>query len=309
MATGSQPNMLNFKTSQNVLSSDGVLSLKECPQSICILGSGAVGVEFADFFAKLKVTIHVIEMAGQILPSEDTDLAKVLQKSLERQGVKFHLNNTIQKIVDTEGSVIVTLSDGTTLETAKLLVAVGRQFQNEQWQLQLGSRGEVLVDSNYQTSAPQVWAIGDMIGQGLLAHLAIHQGLQSVHNMLGEKVKTLNTVPSGIFTTPEIASVGVKQKSMSSAMAVYRFELNHLGKMQAINQNDGFIKMIVDSATKKVLGVALIGPHVVDLISEATIAIEHGLTAYDLAATIHPHPTLSEALWEVAMQAIDVPIH
>jgi dihydrolipoamide dehydrogenase len=309
LATGSQPNMLNFKNSQNVLSSDGVLSLKECPTSICVLGSGAVGVEFANFFAKLRVTIHVIELAGQILPSEDADVAKILQKSLERQGVKFHLNNTIQKIVDNADSVIVTLSDGTTLETSKLLVAVGRQFQNEQWQLQLGSRGEVLVDRNYQTSSPHVWAIGDMIGQGLLAHLAMHQGIQAVRHMLGENVRPLNTVPTGIFTTPEIASVGVKQKNMTPSMSLHCFELNHLGKMQAINQNDGFIKMIVDSATKKVLGVALIGPHAVDLISEAALAIEHGLTAHDMAATIHPHPSLSEALWEVSMQAIGVPIH
>jgi dihydrolipoamide dehydrogenase len=311
LATGTKPRIAPFKKSDKVITSDELLQLKNLPQSMAVIGAGAVGLEFAQYLSEMKVKVTVIEMADQILPGEDRDVAELLQKCLERQKIKFILGQKIQNLVEDQ-KISLTL-DSKTIEVDGVLVATGRQFNNADFEkagIKLGARGEVWVNENFETSLPGVYAVGDMIGKELLAHAAIHQGLCVVR---AQNIVPLQNVPACLYTNPEVASVGLHFDKLSdqekNTVAVSKFMLNHLGKMQAIAENEGFVKLIYEKKSGIILGVSLIGPHVSEMAAYATMLVDKKITVQEVAATIHPHPTVSEGIWEAAMQASGLGIH
>jgi len=310
LATGTKPRITPFKKSDKVMTSDELLQLKNLPESMAVIGAGAVGLEFAQYLSERKIKVTVLEMADQILAGEDKDVAELLQKCLERKKIKFILGQKIQDL--TEGDKVSITLDSKKIEVDQVLVATGRQFNNidfEKAGVKLGARGEVLVNESFETSLSGVFAVGDMIGKELLAHAAIHQGLKVIDTITGKKRNGMGSVPACLYTNPEVASVGIKEKHMTDAMAISKFQLNHLGKMQAIAENEGFVKLIYEKKSGVILGVSLIGPHVSEMAAYAALLVDKKVTVQEVAATVHPHPTVSEGIWEAAMQATGLGIH
>ncbi len=310
LATGTKPRVAPFKKSDKVITSDELLQLKQLPETMAVIGAGAVGLEFAQYLSEMKVKVTVIEMAEQILPGEDRDVAELLQKCLERKKIKFILGQKIQDLSETQ-KISLTL-DSKKIEVDQVLVATGRQFNNSEFEksgIKLGARGEVQVDAHFETSLPGVFAVGDMIGKELLAHASIHQGLKVVDQISGIKSEAMGAVPACLYTNPEVAGVGLKEKNIKEGQAVSKFQLNHLGKMQAIAENEGFVKLIYDQKSGVILGVSMIGPHVSEMAGYAALLVDKKITVQELARTIHPHPTVSEGIWEAAMSAAGLGIH
>ena len=314
IATGSAP--VVFKglphDKENVLTSDDILELKEIPSSLLIIGGGSVGIEFAYIYNALGCEVTVIEVMDEILPTSDKDVGSALRRSLSKKGIKFLTQTELTHIEIIENSVETTVkkNDGETetFQSEKVLLAMGRKPETEDSGLEalnLEFNGRFIdVDENMQTSQSGIYAIGDITGPPLLAHLASAQGLLVAHNIAGSDYPPINsnTIPKVTYTNPQVASVGMTQDEAEMAdydLKVARFPFISNGKAQTIGEEEGFIKVVTDKSSGEILGVHLIGHEVSELIGGMSLAMSLEATNLEVSANIFPHPTISEVFAEV----------
>jgi dihydrolipoamide dehydrogenase len=323
VATGSVPIPLPIPgiESQGVIDSTGALSLTAIPESMLIIGGGVIGCEFAYIYHSLGTKITIVEMLPQILPEEDGEVAAALRTSMERAGMKIFTNSQVARIdsgKESKKSVTFSGSDGeSTVEVEKVLVSVGRRANTANMGLEkLGikmDRGTIIVDEYLRTNIPHIFSAGDCIGNWLLAHVASMEAEIAVENALGESKKMDYTaVPSCIFTHPEIGSAGLNEKQAKEKgleVNVGKFPMVACGRAQAENETEGFVKVVVEKASGKILGAQILGHRATDLIAELTLAIQMGAKAQDVIDTIHAHPTLSEPTREAVLKAEGRPLH
>jgi len=319
LATGSEPRGVPGIAfdGERVLSSTEALEMPELPKTFLIVGGGVIGMEFASMLSSLGTTVTVVEMLPQVLPMEDPMLVRVLQGVLQKQGVTFHVNTKVEKAESTAHGVRADISGGATVEAERVLVATGRRLNSAGLGLEtIGvavDGGAIRVNERMETSVAGIYAIGDVTGEYLLAHAASMQGLVAAANATGGDARMdYAAVPNCVYTDPEIASVGlseVKAREKGIAVKVGRFAFAALGKALCIGETQGMVKVIADAQTDRVVGVGMVGPHTTDLIAEGVLAVRHGLTAAQLAETIHAHPTLAEAVGEAAHDVHGRAIH
>ena len=320
LATGSTwPNLPLFPIDgQTIITSKEALDLTEIPSSMLIIGGGVEGCEFASLYAGLGARVMVVEMMPRVLPLEDEEVSALIECELKKRKVQLHTGTTVEKVSRSNGVFTAVLSNGSELEADKILVSVGRRFQTqgiglEQVGVRLGARGEIEVNERLETNVPGVYAIGDVVGKAMLAHVASAQGKVAVENIMGHP-KTVNydVIPAGIFTLPEIGRVGLTEREARERgirIKVGRFRYVGLGKAHAIGETTGMFKILTDVETDKILGAHIVGAHAADLIHEAALAMEVGATAGQLAGMIHAHPTLSEGMMEATENVEGLAIH
>lgn len=308
LATGSIPVVPRFLPydGKNVMTSDEVLNLKEQPKSMIVVGGGVIGCEIGQFLSRLGTEVKIVEMLPQLLPLEDEDTAKILQRSFKQGKIKFFVGDGISTVEVGEGNVVATLQSGKKVEAEKMLVAIGRRPYTDGLGLEeLGiqaDRGKVIVNEYLETNIEGVYAIGDLTISPDLAHVASRQGIVAVENAILDKKKKMSykAVPGCVFTEPEVASVGMKEKQAKEAGINYKvgkFDFRGLGKAQAMGKLQGFVKVITDEKDV-IIGAAIIGERAADMLGELTVACELGLTAEQVGEVIHPHPTLCEGIME-----------
>lgn len=324
VATGSRPIELpSFKYDEDVvLSSTGALDLEKLPKKVVIIGGGYIGLEIGFYLKKLGTEVVVLEAGKKLLSGlVDEEVHKTLERSVKKTGLDVHYNAFAQSWKKSGKGVAVEAEvNGETKEfkADKVIVTVGRKPNSDQMALkdiglEIDERGFVKVDAQMRTNIPGVWCIGDLAGQPMLAHKASHEGVLVAEVIAGQnRVYDAKTVPAVIFTSPEIASVGIteeeaKEKGLDYITGKFPFGAN--GKAVSLQETEGFVKMIADKEKHVLLGVHIIGPEASNLISEAALALEMGATLEDLALTIHPHPTLGETMMECAEVTLGHGIH
>lgn len=319
VATGSEPAQVpgfNYD-GKFIINSTDALKMSRVPESILIVGAGAIGCEFATVFNRLGSKVTIVELLPQILPAEDEEISNELRKNFESRGIQIFTGVKVEKTGVFNGLVRAELSNNKALEVQQLLVAVGRSLNTEGIgldNLKVGmNKKAVAVNERMETNVQGIYAVGDITGKILLAHAASHQGLVAVANILGEnKAADYKAVPGCIYTRPEVASVGLSEGKARAAgynIAVGKFPFSANGKAICLNETKGMVKIIMESGTRKLLGVHIIGPQATNIIAEAAMALKLGCTAEQLAETIHAHPTLSEAIMEAAESALGSPLH
>ncbi len=297
-----------------VLTSKEILDLKTLPQSLVIVGGGVIGLEFATIFNSLGTKVTVIERLPTILSSVDEELRALFQKKITKDGIQIITSASVNAIGLSSVSYEL---DGKTIElqTDKVLMAVGMKPNTNSFaSLNLAmEKAGVQVDEHMQTSMPHVYAIGDVTGKYMLAHVASHAGLVAIDHIQGKDTKMdYHAIPSGIYTFPEIAMVGVTEQDAKAKGIDYKvstFPLAANGKAMGENEKDGLVKIIVSKPYNEIIGVHIMAPSATEMITEASLAINLEATAEELVHTIHPHPTLSEMMMEAAHGIIDKPIH
>src|ERR1700694_1120241 len=318
IATGSAVSRIPLKGAEHTIDSDQILELKEMPARLSVIGGGVVGMEFAAMFAALGCKVTVLEMLPQVLPMVDMDLVNVYAKHLSGLGGVIHTNSKVAEVAKVKSSLQVRFSEGGAVDADQVLLAVGRAPYTEGLGAEEAGvkleRGRVVVDAQLRTSAPGVWAIGDVIGGIMLAHIASYEGVCAVENIAGHTQRTpdYHAAPHCIYTDPEIAHVGLGEKEAKEQgveVKVGRFPFAASGRALTLGQPEGFVKVVADSRSGRLLGAHIIGPRATDLIAEATLAVQNGLTMEQLDLTIHAHPTLPEALMEAALAAQGRAIH
>jgi dihydrolipoamide dehydrogenase len=322
VATGSRPIVIpGFEVDgKRVIDSTGALALDEVPARMAVIGGGYIGLELGTVYAKLGTKVTVVEALDSILAGMDKDCVKVVEKKLRKMGVEILTGAKAKGWQDKNDRAVLTLEtkDGEVkLDTDKILLSVGRRPNSEDLGLEeLGvklERGFVKVDRQQRTSVPGVYAIGDVAGGMLLAHKATKEGEVVAEVIAGHKGEMdARTIPAVVFTDPEIASTGMTEDEAKKAgheLKVGKFPFAALGRALSVNDTDGFCKIIADASTEEILGLHIVGNGASDLISEGALAIEMGAVLHDLSLTIHPHPTLSEALMEAAAAAMKEAIH
>lgn len=319
LATGASPLLPDIPGigSEGVITSTKALALTELPERIVIIGAGVIGLEFASAFSASGVKVTVLEALPRILPGADEEAAGELQKLLKRQGVTFKMPAEVTGIERAGEQNLVTYSmNGKNFEVSGdyVLVAAGRKPNTEAFShLPLQIEGHaIVVDRHMQTSMEDIYAAGDIIGGSLLAHLAYAEGKTAAENALG-KVSEVNyhAVPSCIYTSPEFASVGMTEtEALNAGISIKKgsFSLRHNGRALTLGEREGFVKVILDPEGV-IIGAHILGADASELISELTLAIAGKVKAEVLADMIHPHPTLSEAVWEACLDAIGRPLH
>jgi len=325
IATGSVVRPIKgFETNgERVVNSDHILELKDVPKSLIVMGSGAVGVEFASVYSRFGADVTIVELLPRLVPLEDEEVSKELERAFRKRKIKAQTGTKLEKVEKTDGGVRVTGKDGSgkevTLEAEMLLVAVGRMPYLEGLGLEgtkiKVERGFVQVDEYLRTGEPNVYAIGDVIATPLLAHLASKEGILAVEQIAGEKnVHPINLrlVPSCTYCDPEIGSVGLteaKAREMGYDVRVGKFPFSASGKARIIGEEEGFVKIVSESKYDEVLGVHIIGPHATEIIAEACVGMQLETTAEELGRTIHAHPTVSEAVMEASEDVHKLAIH
>ena len=309
VATGSEPLVPGFIPQRNrILTSTELLSLPKLPKSLLILGGGVIGCEFACLFAELGVNVTVVEMLPQILPQTDGECAKLLAREMSRRGIRI-LNGTPLSEIKCTARGVSGKVGAETVKADYLLVSIGRKPVTADLNLpaagvRVDNRGFIEVDEAFRTSAPNIFAIGDAVGKIMLAHWASAAAENVVNTLRGKSVAFPGAVTPGcIFTSPEIGTVGKSEEQLKSEGVDYvvgKFPFAALGKAMAMNQTEGFVKILADAKSDQVLGVHIIGPHATDLIAEAVPAMLMEITARELGRAIHAHPTLGEAMMEAA---------
>lgn len=321
IATGSKPGRIPAEgiDGPDVMDSKQVLSMASLPKSVVVIGGGVIGVEFAHFLAAMGTSVTILELMPGLLPGVDRELASLLEKRTIMSGIEVITGATVKDITHTgtENIVTYTVGDKTATATAdKIILTVGRKPDFSLLDVdRVGIRhenGAVVVDEHMKTNIPGIYAAGDVVGGVMLAHLASAEGECAVRNALGQASEmSYGAVPSCIYTSPEVASVGLteEQARQTHDIRVGRFPFRANGKAVVLNDLEGMVKIISDRTSGKVLGVHIIGPHATDLIAEAVLGIHKKMTAGDFAHTIHPHPTLTEAIMEAAMTLTGGAIH
>ena len=286
-----------------------------------MVGGGAIGLEFASMFQKLGSTITIVEIMDQLLPGSDPDVVRVVQRKLEGHGAKIYLKSKVLHVnkKGSEADVEVETQDGkVTVEVDRVLVSVGRKPRTEKMNLQAigvqtDPRGYVITNEKMQTNVQGVYAIGDVRGPPLLAHKASKEGVVAAECIAGlPSAADWKAIPETVFCDPEVASVGLTEaKAVEAGYKVKRsrFQFAALGRALSAGEPEGFVKIVSNETDGVVLGVQIVGPEASDLISEVALAIEMGATVEDIALTMHPHPTLPEAIMEASELAAGRPIH
>jgi len=322
IATGSSPTQLPTMPydGKHIISSKDILQLDKLPNSILIIGGGVIGVEFGVAMAKLGVQVTVVEMMDQILPGFDPEIVRYATRFFSKLGVKIHTKSIVSdyKISNNEVEATIKKPDGEIrIIVDKVLVAVGRRPNSniglKEIGVQLDSRGHVITDGRMRTNLPSIYAVGDVVGAPYLAHKAFKQGLIAAESIAGvEKMYDYKAVPSVVYSSPEIAFTGLTEEEAKKAgyqVLVGRFPFTASARALTESSAEGYVKIVANKETGKVIGAQMIGPKVSELISELALAIESGISVEVVASTMHPHPTLSEALMEAAEDAIGKPIH
>ncbi|WP_210365859.1 dihydrolipoyl dehydrogenase [Bacillus sp. REN3] len=324
IATGSRPRTLQGLEADGeyIMTSDEALEMEELPESIIIVGGGVIGIEWASMLADFGVSVTVIEYADRIVPTEDREVSKEMQRAMKKKGVKIVtgakvLPETLQK----NGSVTISAEikgEQKEFTADKLLVSVGRQanvegigLENTEIQLE---KGFIQTNEFFQTKESHIYAIGDVIGGLQLAHVASHEGIVAVEHITGKEPRPIDysLVSKCIYSSPEASSVGLTEDEAIEKgfeVKVGKFSFKAIGKALVYGETDGFVKIVADKNTDDILGVHMIGPHVTDMISEAGLAKVLDATPWEVSHTIHPHPTLSEAIGEAALAVDGLAIH
>lgn len=321
IATGSKPaKMPGFPfNGESVITSDDAVQLTSIPTSLLIVGAGVIGSEFAFIYRSFGAVVTMVEMMPHAVSTEDEEMSEILERELKKAKIKLITSVKVEKVEKgSDGMMVAKLSNGQEVKTERILVSIGRSMNSENIGLEAvgvnkGKRGEITVNEKMETNVPGIYAIGDVTGNIMLAHVASHQGLVAVQNALGGNARMdYSVVPAGIFTMPEIGSVGLREKQVIEKGIKYRvgrFQFRGLGKAHAMGEITGMVKVIADEASDKVLGVHICGAHATDLIHEGALAIQKGATAKELGNMIHAHPTLAEAIMEAAEDAHKMAIH
>ncbi|GMB07705.1 dihydrolipoyl dehydrogenase [Thermolongibacillus altinsuensis] len=324
IATGSRPRTLPGLAidGQYVLTSDEALQLESLPASIIIVGGGVIGIEWASMLHDFGVNVTVIEYADRILPTEDRDISKEMERLLKKRGIRIVTSaKVLPETLQIENGIKIQADCGGKVETffaEKMLVSVGRQANIEGIGLEntdiVVEKGFIQTNEFYQTKEKHIYAIGDVIGGLQLAHVASHEGIIAVEHIAGKNPLPLDytMVSKCIYSRPEAASVGLTEeeaKAKGYDVKVGKFPFKAIGKALVYGEAEGFVKLIADAKTDDLLGVHMIGPHVTDMISEAGLARVLDATPWEIAHTIHPHPTLSEAIAEAALALDGKAIH
>jgi dihydrolipoamide dehydrogenase len=321
IATGSKPARMPLFPFDGdaVLTSDDAVQMKSVPKSLLIVGAGVIGCEFAFIYRTLGAEVTMVEMLPRALSTEDAEMSDIIERELKKAKIKLLTNVKVEKVEkNPDGLMLSKLSDGPEIKTEKMLVSIGRSMNSdniglEAMGVQTGKRGEIIVNEKMETTVPGVYAIGDVVGAMMLAHVASHQGLVAVENALGGDARMdYGVVPAGIFTMPEVGSVGLREKEAVEkgiTVNVGRFHYRGLGKAHAMGEIVGMVKVISDQETDTVLGVHICGAHATDMVHEGALAVKMGVTAKELGSMIHAHPTLSEAVMEAAEDIHGAAIH
>ena len=303
---------------ERIVTSDGLLDLAALPESLAIVGGGVIGSEFASIFSELGVDVTVIEMLDQLLPGEDKRAGRALQQAFKKAGIAVLLGTPVTDVEAAIGGVTLTIGD-VTVTADLVLVAIGRRPVSrdlgfEESGVAIDERGFVVVDETLRTSAPGVFAAGDLAGPPLLAHWAYHEGAIAAENAVlgGTLAVDRRVVPNCVFSHPEVASVGLSEERAATegtdiAVAAVRFNGNSKAVIEG--QADGFVRIVYDPSSKVILGASLVGPHVTELVHEIALAVREQITLEGLADTIHAHPTLSEAVGEAALSGLGRGLH
>ena len=322
LANGSVPILPPFPgiDRRNVIISDDAMNMSHVPQSLVCIGGGVIAVELACMFAALGTRVTIVEMLPSIIPLEDEDASKALARSLSRRGIAIHTSTRVESIADVEGlkRVTATAADGTqTFDGEYVLVAVGRKANPAGLDalVERGlalDRGRVQANERMETNLPDVYAIGDLVGRTWLAHVAMVEGEVAAENAMGhDATMDYNVVPRPIYTFPEVASVGLTEgeaRKRSDQVSAEKFPWVANGKALATDETDGFAKVILGEYGE-ILGAVIVGPDATNLITEFSLAMRAELTADEVIATIHPHPTYSEGLREATLAAEHRAIH
>lgn len=325
IATGSRPRLLaDLKFNEtNILSSEGALSMETLPASILIVGGGVIGVEWASMLNDFGVDVTVLEYAERIIPTEDEAISNEMKKLLEKKGITFETNVKVlpETIVDHKNAVTISAEvNGHIKEftAEKLLVSVGRSaniegigIENTEIEIE---NGVIKTNGAFQTKEHHIYAIGDVIGGQQLAHVASHEGIAAVEHIAGIINDPIDytKIARCIYSSPEVASVGITEadaKEQGFDVKVGKFPFMAIGKSLVNGNSDGFVKIIADKETDDLLGIHMIGSHVTELISEAGLAMVLNATPWEVAGTIHPHPSLSEVMGEAALAVDGKAIH
>ena len=323
IATGSSVRGLPFLEfdGETVLSSDHAIALGQAPESMIVIGGGAIGLELGSVWARLGTKVTVVEFLPRIAAIFDEDTTQALQKLLQKQGLNFHLGTGVESAEKTKTGIKLTAAKGDKsleLEAEKILVAVGRKPNTDglgapEAGVELDERGRIRTDAEWQTNVPGIYAIGDVIAGPMLAHKAEQEAVAAVERMAGKAGRVnYDTIPWVIYTAPEVAAVGLteaeaKEKGHEVSVGAFPFQAN--GRAVAGAHADGLAKVIADKATDRVLGAQILSANASELIAEAVLLMEFDGSAEDLARTIHAHPTMSEGLREAAHMAMGEPLH
>ncbi len=310
IATGSRPvEIPGFSFGDGVISSSEALDVEKVPERLLIIGGGVIGLEIATIYSRLGAKVYVVELMNQILPGVDPDLVKVVEKNLKKMGIEIF---TSSRAVGYTGSYQVKVLTGGTekiLEVDRILLSVGRKPNSDSIGLEkigilTDEKGYVKTDRSMKTDVPGIYAIGDVRGMPMLAHKAHREGIIAAEHIAGEDAEFDNRViPAVVYTSPEIATVGISEteaRNRGLKIRVGRFPLAANGRAIGMMEYDGFVKIIVDEESDAVIGAGIVAPHAGELIGELALAMELEATSFDIGYTIHPHPTISEAIMEAA---------
>ena len=324
IATGSEPVSLpNIEFDEKIiLSSTGALNLNKVPKKMVVVGGGYIGLEMGSVWSRLGSEVHVIEFLDHITPGMDKEISNEFMKILKKQGITFHMQHKVEKITKDKSGAIISTSDQSgnkkNFECDVVLISVGRRpntrgLNLEKISIELDEKKRIKTDKKFQTNLDNIYAIGDVIAGPMLAHKAEDEGIAVAENIAGQSGHVnYDTIPGVVYTTPEVASIGkteeqLKEKNVKYKIGKFSFMANSRAK--AIDDAEGFVKILADEKTDKVLGAHLIGPHAGELIAEIGIAMEFGASSEDIARTCHAHPTFSEAVKEAALSVDKRAIH
>ena len=305
-----------------IVSSTGALKLEKVPKKLVVVGGGYIGLEMGSVWSRLGSEVHVIEYLDHITPGMDKEISNEFMKILKKQGINFHMQHKVEKIKKNNNNAVVSTisSEGTKkdFECDVVLISVGRKPNTEGLNLQkigveLDEKKRVKTDKNFKTNQDNIYAIGDVISGPMLAHKAEDEGIAAAENIAGQSGHVnYDTIPGVIYTSPEVASIGKTEEQLKELNVKYKigkFSFMANSRAKAIDDTDGFVKILADEKTDKVLGAHLIGPHAGELIGEIGIAMEFGGSSEDIARTCHAHPTFSEAVKEAALSVDKRAIH
>lgn len=319
IATGSEPAMIPAFNidGKNIITSTELLNLKQVPKNLLIIGGGVMGCEFANIFSEFGSKITIIELLPSILSMEDKQVSRVILKNFKDKGIDVLTEVSVEGVENLENNVRTKLKDNREFIFDKVMVSIGRSFNSQGLGLEkigvITEKGRIVVNDKMETNVKDIYAAGDVVGGMLLAHVASSEGSVAVMNALGkDKTMDYSCVPAGIFTDPEIASVGLREKDAKEKgidVKIGRFPYAASGKALCMGEEEGFVQILADPSTDKVLGCSIVGAHATDLIGEVALAIKTGAKIKDIAETIHAHPTLPEVIMEAAEDVHGMAVH
>jgi dihydrolipoamide dehydrogenase len=305
-----------------IVSSTGALDLKKTPAKLLVVGAGVIGLELGSVWGRLGAEVTVVEYLDRILPGMDGEVARQFQRLLEKQGFKFHLGHKVVSVVKTPGGAKAVIEpakggEALNLEADIVLVAIGRRPFTEGLGLEAVGvtleRGQVVIDDRFQTNVPGIYAIGDVVRGPMLAHKGEDEGVALAEILAGQAGHVnYEAIPSVVYTSPEVAVVGKNEEDLKAAGIAYnvgKFPFSANGRARAMRHTEGFVKILADATTDRVLGVHILGHEAGEMIHEAVVLMEFGGSAEDLARCTHAHPTMSEAIKEAAMAVAKRAIH